>query len=115
VSTVDNTIQFLNTIPFEDGEEVVYDSNQNSNLTGIINDSVYFVGIVTSNTIKLYNSRTDALRKVNEINITGISSGFHFITTLKNKNTFTKIYVKNPGKGYSNRKIKIPSVLSGRQ
>ena len=28
-------------------------------------------------------------------------------------NTFTKIYVKNPGEGYSNRKVKVASVLSG--
>lgn len=112
VSTSNNTIQFLNTIPFEDGEEIIYDSNKNTNIPGIVNDSTYFVGIQTDNKIKLYNTRTDALRKINEIDIVGVSSGFHFVSTLKNKNTFTKIYVKNPGQGYSNRKIKIPSALS---
>jgi len=112
VSTPDNTIQFLTTIPFEDGEEVIYDSNKNNSIPGIVNNSTYFVGILTDNKVKLYNNRIDALQKVNEIDIVGISSGFHFITTLKNKNTFTKIYVKNSGKGYSNRNIKVPSVLS---
>ena len=113
VNTGDNTITFLNTIPFEDGEEVIYDSNKNSNIPGIVNNSTYYVGILTDNKIKLYNSNTDALQKINEIDIVGVSSGFHFITTLKNKNTFTKIYVKNPGDGYSNRKVRVPSVLSG--
>ena len=113
VSTPDNTIQFLTTIPFEDGEEIIYDSNKNSNIPGIVDNSTYFVGILTDNKIKLYNNRINALQKVNEIDIVGVSSGFHFITTLKNKNTFTKIYVKNPGQGYSNRKIRVPSVLSG--
>jgi hypothetical protein len=113
VTPASNTIQFLNSIPFEDGEEIIYDSNKNSNLPGIINSSTYFVGILTDNKIKLFNSRIDALQKTNEIDIVGVSSGFHFIRTLKNKNTFTKIYVKNPGEGYSNRKVKVPSILSG--
>ena len=112
VSTIDNTIQFLNTVPFEDGEEIIYDSNKNSNIPGIVNNSTYFVGILTDNKIKLFNTRTNALQKRSEIDLVGISSGFHFITTLKNKNTFTKIYIKDPGKGYSNRKVKVPSVLS---
>jgi len=112
VTTANNTIQFLSSIPFEDGEEVIYDSNNNSNIPGIVNSSTYFVGILTDNKIKLFNNKTDALQKINEIDIVGVSSGFHFITTLKNKNTFTKIYVKDPGRGYSNRKIKVPSVLS---
>jgi len=107
-----NTIQFLNTVPFEDGEQIIYDSNNNSNILGIVNGSTYFVGILTDNKIKLFNNRIDALQKTSEIDIIGISSGFHFIRTLKNKNTFTKIYVKDPGEGYSNRKIKVPSILS---
>jgi len=113
VSTADNTITFLSSIPFEDGEEIIYDSNKNSNIPGIVNNSTYYVGILSDNKIKLYNSNTDALQKINEIDIVGVSSGFHFITTLKNKNTFTKIYVKDPGKGYSNRKVRVPSILSG--
>ena len=112
VTPANNTIQFLTSIPFEDGEQIIYDSNKNSNLPGIINSSTYFVGILTDNKIKLFNNRVDALQKTNEIDIVGVSSGFHFIRTLKNKNTFTKIYVKDPGEGYSNRKIKVPSILS---
>ena len=113
VTPANNTIQFLTSIPFEDGEEVIYDSNKNSNLPGIIDSSTYFVGILTDNKIKLFNNRIDALQKTNEIDIVGVSSGFHFIRTLKNKNTFTKIYIKDPGEGYSNRKVKVPSILSG--
>jgi len=113
VVPANNTIQFLTSIPFQDGEEIIYDSNKNNNLPGIINSSTYFVGILTDNKIKLFNTRVDALQKTNEIDIVGVSSGFHFIRTLKNKNTFTKIYVKDPGEGYSNRKVKVPSILSG--
>lgn len=112
VSTANNTIDFLDRLSFIDGEEVTYNSNNNDNLGGIVNGSKYFVGILSDTRIKIFNKREDAINKTNEIDITGISSGFHYFTTDKNKNTFTEIYVKDPGSGYSNRKVKVPSILS---
>ena len=110
--TPSNSISLLTPAIFDDGEEVIYNSNTNSDIPGIVNGSFYYVGIITETRIKLYNNKTDAVNKTNEINLTGISSGFHFFSTSKNKNTITEIYVKNPGEGYSNRTIKVPSVLS---
>ena len=107
-----NSISFLTNIAFEDGEEVVYDSNTNLDVPGLVNGSTYFVGIVSETRIKIYNNKEDSLNKVNEVDIVGVSSGFHYFSTLKTKNTITEIYVKDPGQGYSNRKIKVPSILS---
>ena len=112
VDIVNNIITFAQNHNFDDTEEVIYLSNGNSNVTGLVDQSHYFVGIVTSGSVKLYNNQIDASNKTNEIDITGISSGFHNIQTLKSKNTITQVYVKDPGSGYSNRKVKIPSVLS---
>ena len=111
-SIAGNTISFLNRILFEDGEEVVYDSNTNNNIPGLVDGSHYYVGIIDDYTIKLFTNNKDAVDKTNEIDITGISSGFHYFSTLKNKNTITEVYVKDPGRGYSNRTIKVPSLLS---
>lgn len=107
-----NSISFLTNISFEDGEEVIYDSNTNLDVPGLVNGSAYFVGIVSETRVKLYNNKEDALNKLNEVDIVGVSSGFHYFNTLKTKNTITEIYVKDPGEGYSNRKIKVPSFLS---
>lgn len=86
---------------------------KNANIPGLVDKSHYYVGIVSATIIKLYNNESNAFNKVNEINITGIrSSGFHSIETLKSKNTISRVYVKDPGKGYSNRSVTIPSVLS---
>jgi hypothetical protein len=112
VSLISNTITFLNDHYLDDGEEVIYDSFGNSNVGGLVSKSHYFVGVTSSNIVKLYNSREDAINKVNEIDIVGISSGFHKIETLNTKNTITKVYVKEKGSGYSNRAVKVPSVLS---
>lgn len=112
VNLIDNTITTEDKILFDDGEEVIYNSNGNSSLLGIEDGSNYFVGIVTDNQLKLYNSVGDALSKSNEIDIVGISSGVHSFSSLKNKNTITEIYVKDPGNGYSNRSVRVPSILS---
>lgn len=112
VDDASNSISFLTNIAFEDGEEIVYDSNTNLDVPGLVNGSTYYVGIVSDTKIKLYRTKEESLTKINEVNIVGVSSGFHYFSTLKSKNTITEIYVKDPGQGYSNRKVKVPSVLS---
>ena len=112
VNVIDDEITFDSTIAFENNEEIVYNSNGNSNIPGIVSGSAYFIGIVTDNTVKVYNNLQDCFSQVNAINITGISSGVHKFTTLANKNTISKIYILDPGKGYSNRSIRVPSILA---
>jgi len=112
VNSVDNTITFLENVLFENGEEIIYDSNTNNDVPGLVNGSRYFIGFVTPTKLKIYNTQQDALNSTNVIDITGTSSGFHYFSSLKNKNTITEVYVKDPGEGYSNRTIKVPSILS---
>jgi hypothetical protein len=119
-----NTITFISNHNFESGEEVIYKSNGNTELRYInsktpgnylplSNNSSYFVGKVSNTQIKLYNTRQDAinLSSNNIINIApvGISSGIHEFETLNSKNTITNVYVKEPGRGYSNKSITISS------
>ena len=112
VNPTNDTITFIENHNFDDGEEVIYDSNFNSNLNPLVSNSTYFVGIESSRKLKLYATKFDAIQKVNNINLVGISSGFHRLKSLNSKNTITKIYVKNSGSGYSNKKITVPSILS---
>ena len=107
-----DNITFLENHNFDDGEEVIYSSNGNKDIVGLVDNSVYFVGVSSAKQIKLYNTELDAVNKTNNINITGISSGLHRIETLKSKNTITEVYVKESGSGYSNRKVFVPSELS---
>jgi len=104
-----DTITFAKNHNFDDAEEVLYNSNGNADVPGLIDKSHYYVGVTSTNQIKLFNTFQDAVSKSNTINITGVSSGFHNITTVKSKNTITKVYVKDSGSGYSNRSVKIPS------
>jgi len=112
LNPTDNTITFFERHNFEDGEELIYNSNFNAEIVPLKNSAIYYAGIVNEKTIKLYENTTNAYTKTNEINFIGISSGFHYLKTTKSKNTITQVYVKESGSGYSNRLIKIPSVLS---
>lgn len=111
-NSVDNTITFQTKHNFDPGEEILYDPNSNPECIPLKKDSTYFAGIVDEFTIKLYENERDALTDENEINFQSVSSGTHTFTTLKVRNTITKVFIKNRGSGYSNKSIKIPSILA---
>jgi hypothetical protein len=112
VSVGNDTITFDEQLLFDDNEEVVYNNNGNVSIGGLTNGAIYYVGIHTTNVIKLYTTIQNSSAKINPINLTSVSNGTNDFTTVTNKNTISKIYVKNPGKGYSNRSIRVPSILS---
>jgi len=112
ISIGSSTIDFLTGHNFEDGDQVSYINNLTGNINPLVGNANYFVGIVSSTQLKLYKSKKEALDKDNPIFFSGIGTGFHSLKSLNSKNTITKIYVKNAGEGYSNRKIEIPSQLS---
>ena len=112
VNPVTNTITFSENHTFDDGEVVSYNANTNAAITPLKSNSNYFVGVVGPKEIKLFESEVNAFNKTNEINLSGISSGFHSFKTLKAKTTITDLYVKNGGSGYSNKIVRIPSIIA---
>lgn len=116
------TITFLTPHNFSDGQEVIYDSSQNqelgistyqvSNLDSgntLVNNNRYFVSVVNSSTIQLYQSFSDYNSGINTVGITTIgNSGVHKFKTLET-NALSGLSVSNPGSGYSNRKLRVKS------
>ncbi len=109
VNSNSETIDFPTSHNFELGEEVFYDSKNNTPIGNLISGATYFIRIVDSKTIALHTSFQDAVNNTNTVNIGAPSFGFHSFVSTKSKNTITKIYVKEPGSGYSNRKVVVPS------
>lgn len=107
-----NEITFLENHNFENAEEVIYKSNTNTEIPPLVNNSKYFVGVIDENTVRVYTKQNDAFVGLNTVILAGISTGVHSFQTLNSKNTITKVYVKSPGSGYSNRLVKVPSTLS---
>ena len=109
VNVGSDTIDFPDKHNFQLGEGVVYESQGNPAVGNLVSGSTYFVRPIDPLTITLHNDSNDAISGINTINIGSVSYGFHKFSTVEAKNTITKIYVKNPGEGYSNRKIIVPS------
>jgi len=125
-----NTIQITSTT-FEPGEKVTYTSSVPT-VAGLINGSVYYVGVTGTNTYKLYYTKDDALAlNSNDVSFTDSyntsTTPIAFTGTLKTDNqnplvfeeaqldisfneltkTIDNIFVRNSGKGY----IVAPSII----
>ena len=109
VNTTDETVTFEERHNFEVGEGIVYDARGNTPIVNVVSGSTYYVAPVNEKTIKLHNTPEDAKTGINTVNIGNISFGFHKFTSVNAKNTITKIYVKESGSGYSNRKVIVSS------
>ena len=105
VDTFDESISFPDRHNFELGEAIIYDSRGNTPIVNIVDGSTYYAGVIDEKKIKLHKTPEDAKSGINTVNIGNISFGFHRFTTVTAKNTITKIYVKEQGSGYSNKKV----------
>ena len=113
VGVSQTTITFIGNHNFENGEEVIYNTNSFPPVGGLVRNSSYFVGIVNSSTISLYTSASNAINKVDVINnlstVVGVNTGLQEFSTRNTKNIIDKIYIKDfDGELYS-KTIKIPS------
>ena len=112
VNPATDVITFINKHNFDNGEQVSYNPNGNFELQPLKESSIYFVGVESPTSIKLYDKESSSLQKIDPVNIVGVSSGFHSFKTLEAKNTITRLYVLNSGSGYSNKLVKIPSLVA---
>ena len=126
----DETITFKKKHNLENGQLVFYSSNGNTpigigdaydstnTITGTLSDGdPYFVRVVNPTTVRIFNSKSDALAGSAGINTVGLStdsaaSGIHRFRT-ENKKTLISIKVINSGSGYTYRKLRVqPSGIS---
>ena len=110
VNDGDDTITFLSNHLFFDGETVVYEKSATNNpVGGLVNKSIYYVHKISDTQISLMTNFEDAVAGINTVDITNTSIGSHKFTSTTFRNVLDKIYVDNPGFGYSNRKIFVDS------
>jgi hypothetical protein len=110
VNITQNTIEFVDYHKFRDSEEVIYDSDGNSPIFGLVQNSSYFVSAQDPYTIKLHKSFNDASVGINTINLTSVGSGLHYFRSKNKKRKVGSIDIENPGFGYKNKKTSVTSV-----
>ena len=115
ISTTGNRISFLTNHNLNNGEQVVYNSNGNSQIvigTGsstLINNTSYFVKVENNNTISLFKSLSDYTNNSNVIGFSTGTQGVHKFSTIVPKNTISEIKVIDGGTGYTNKKLIVKS------
>ena len=107
-----NQITFLTDHNFTNGQEVIYDANNNTGIgvgigtSSLINNASYFIKVDNNSTIKLYPSSNDY---INNTNIIGLSTfytgGIHKFKTTNERKTLSAVNIINGGSGYTNRKL----------
>ena len=130
VDIVNETITFKTEHNLDDGELVYYGSNGNSpigigtaydllnQVDATLSDGApYFVRSVNPTTVRIFNTKVDALFGTAGINTVGLStdtaaSGIHKFRT-QSKNTLVSVKVLEEGSGYTHRKLRVkPSGIS---
>ena len=106
-----NIITFTSNHNFQDTEQVVYQNDSNPELVGLTNNSTYYVGIINSTQIKLYQNIVDSINKTNAITIGNNDTGIYYLKTVDIKNTITEVYVKERGENYSNKTVKVSDTI----
>ena len=69
VNLTDNTIGFSSFHKLNNGEELIYQTNEQQGIGGITTNSSYFASIVDANTKKLHTKLTDSLDGTNPVNL----------------------------------------------
>jgi len=104
VNLTNNTIGFSTYHKFRNAEKVVYKTDGQTAVTGIVTDSFYYVQTVDASTIKLYQKETDAISGINTVSLTGYGVGVHRIQAFNKKQIVSNISVVDSGSNYENKK-----------
>jgi hypothetical protein len=103
VDVINSIIGFTSYHKFRDGEKVVYETNGQTAVAGLVTNSTYFVSVQTPSSIRLYKTYNDAIAKSS--NYVGIGStygdGNHTFRASLKKKVISSINVEDGGSGYS--------------
>ncbi len=109
VDLVDNKVAFSTYHKFRDGELVVYNPNGQTIVGGLSTNSSYYVSVEDSLSVKFHVTYSDALSRLNPINLTSYGTGNHTIESVNKKKKIGSITISNSGSGYKNRKTTVSS------
>ena len=104
VNLITNTITFSESHKFRDGEEVIYNKENNTSVGNLVSSSVYYVSVINSNTIKLHASNINALEKIEEIDISSYGEGIHSLRSTAPKSKISSVKIISSSAFY-NKKI----------
>jgi hypothetical protein len=98
-----DTIGFTTFHRFRESERVVYKTDGQSAIGGITDNADYYVKLVDSKTIQLFNNESDSITGSNPVNLTSNGVGVHRFESYNKKRVISDIIVTSSGSGYENK------------
>ena len=98
-----NTIGFTTFHRFRESEKVVYKTDGQSAIGGISDSADYYVKLVDSKTIQLFNNESDSITGSNPVDLTSYGIGVHRFESYNKKRVISDIIVTSSGTGYENK------------
>jgi hypothetical protein len=110
VNLSDDIIEFNIDHKFNDNEQVIYNTDNQKNISGIDTNAKYYVKALDSRRVKLHYTLEDSSVGINTINLSGIGTGIHSLISVNSKKRISNIKVINSGQKYRNKKVKISGI-----
>jgi hypothetical protein len=104
INTINDTIGFSTYHRFKNNEIVYYDPQNQTKISGLSTNSQYYVSVIDSLTIKLYNNLENSIAGINTVNLIGIGTGRQEFKCIEKKKQIGSIQIINPGYGYETKK-----------
>jgi len=111
VDLTTNTIGFTTYHKFKQSERVVYNSEGQTSVGGLSDNSSYYVSLQSVYEIKLHKTFEDSLSGINTISLTSYGVGNHFIKSYNKKLVLSSVSIENSGFNYENKKRTAKSEL----
>ena len=105
-----STIGFSTYHKFKNAEKVIYITDNQEGIVGLVTNTNYFVSHVDDTTVKLHDTQEDAIIGINTVVLTSGGVGRHSLQSYDKKSIVEGINVSNPGSGYENKKRTVESV-----
>tara|TARA_R100000005_G_scaffold3959_3_gene2152 strand:- start:1559 stop:13723 length:12165 start_codon:yes stop_codon:yes gene_type:complete len=98
-----NTIGFSTFHKFRNSEQIIYRTDNQTGIVGIVTDAKYYVRTVDSHTVSLHPTKDDAVLNTNTLDLTAIGTGIHRLEAVEKKRVISNITVVEPGSNYESK------------
>jgi hypothetical protein len=105
INLIDNSITFNTDHKFRNNEKVFYLSGGQKSIGGLVDNSIYYVSVQNSRTVKIHKTLNDSISGINTISLTSYGSGIQSFKSYNSKKIIGSISIINPGSGYKNKKV----------
>ena len=103
IGSSSSTIGFGTAHRFRNAEQVIYITNNQTEIGGIVDRATYFVSVIDPLTVKLHQNQPDAISGINTVTLSSFGVGKHELKSYNNKSVIESINVIDGGSGYQNK------------